>query len=419
MATFVIEGQHRLVGEVTVSGMKNAATPILAATLLTSEACEISNIPRIVDVFNMIRLLESMGAKVHWKGEHTVVISCASVDPGRLNQGTVEKLRSSVLLLGPLVARFPELRLRRPGGCIIGNRPLDAHLEALQALGTTIEESDDGVLTLRRSQLKPTTIVLSEFSVTATENAMMAAALLPGTTTIHIAAAEPHIQDLAVFLKALGVTITGAGTHTLVVQGSEVLHGASHRVIPDQIEVGTWAVAAAVTDGDLTIHDVEADHLDLILLKLRHSGVACTLQERTLRVRGAKHYKPFRLQALPYPGFPSDLQAPFGVLATQARGLSLIHDPLYEGRMGYAQELNKMGANTLVCDPHRLAITGPTPLRASNIKTLDLRAGATFILAALVAQGTSTIQNAELVDRGYEAIDEKLRSIGAKIERQT
>lgn len=418
MAKFVIEGQCRLAGEITVSGMKNAATPILAATLLTSEECEISNIPRIVDVFNMIRLLESMGATVHWKSDHTVVISCASVDPALLDQETVEKLRSSVLLLGPLVARFPELRLRRPGGCIIGNRPLDAHLEALQAFGTMVEESDDGVLTLRRSQLKPTTIVLSEFSVTATENAMMAAALLPGTTIIHIAASEPHIQDLAAFLEKLGATITGAGTHTLVVRGSKVLHGASHRVIPDQIEVGTWAVAAAVTNGDLTIHDVEADHLDLILLKLRRIGVACVLQERTLRVRGAKHYKPFRLQALPYPGFPSDLQAPFSVLATQAKGLSLIHDPLYEGRMGYAQELNKMGAHTLVCDPHRLAITGPTPLRSSNIKTLDLRAGATLILAALVAEGTSTIQNAELVDRGYEKIEEKLTAIGAHITRQ-
>lgn len=398
--------------------MKNAATAILAATLLTSEECEISNVPRIVDVFNMLRLLESMGAAVSWLDDHTVRIACTSMDPGAVDQGTLEKLRSSVLLFGPLVARFPEIRLRQPGGCIIGNRPLDAHMEALGGFGVDIQMLDDGTMQFRRRTLQPATIVLSEFSVTATENALMVAATLPGETIIRTAAAEPHIQDLARLLTAMGASVQGAGTHTITVNGSATLRGVRHRVIPDQIEIGTWAVAAAVTGGDIRIHDVESAHLDLVLLKLRQIGVRCTVSERTLRVQASRHYHPFKLQALPYPGFPSDLQAPFAVLATQASGLTLIHDPLYESRMGYALELNKMGAHAVVCDPHRVVISGPTPLHGSVIRSLDLRAGATLILAALAADGVSTIEGAELVDRGYEAFEARLTGLGADIVRE-
>lgn len=417
MAKFLIEGQQKLKGDVFISGMKNAATPILAATLLTNEPCVLSNVPKIVDVFKMLELLEGLGASVAWSGDHEVTVCCRDVDPKRILGPTVRKLRSSVLLIGPLLARFPEVTIPHPGGCIIGNRPIDVHLDAMRALGATVEEGRDEIQFVRATALRGATIVLSEFSVTGTENALMAAALAEGTTVIHIAAAEPHVQDLAHFLEAMGVRIEGIGTHTLTIHGAKKLSGTHHTIIPDQIEIGTWAVAAAVTRGMVTLHGVVPDHLDLILLKLREAGVSTSLTHDTLTIHPTHRLHAFRLQSLPYPGFPTDLQAPFGVLATQAEGTSLIHDPMYEGRLGYVQELIKMGANAVICDPHRVLVTGPTPLYAQEITSFDLRAGATLIIAGLIAQGQTTIAEAQLVDRGYEAIDERLRALGAHITR--
>lgn len=416
MARLVIQGQHPLNGTIVPSGMKNAATPILAATLLTSKRCIVSNVPRIADVFNMVALLKSLGADVAWQEEHTVSVQCKDIDPAALDQSTVQKLRSSVLLLGPLVARFSSVRLARPGGCIIGNRPLDTHFEGLKGLGVQIEEQDRQ-LVLTRTSLAPSTIVLPEFSVTATENILMAASLVPGVTVLHTAAMEPHIQDLCAFLCAMGATIKGIGTHTLTIHGTEELHGADHRVIPDQIEIGTWAVAGAVTRGAITIQGVEPGHLHLILLKMRKMGVQAEINGTSLTVKGTSHFRSFKLQALPYPGFPSDLQAPFAVLATQAEGLSLLHDPLYEGRLSHIPELVKMGANAVMCDPHRVLISGPTPLYGQEIRSYDLRAGATLIIAALIAKGRTVLNEAEIVDRGYESIDERLRELGADITR--
>lgn len=416
MATLVIEGQHPLNGDVTVSGMKNAATPVIAATLLTQEECVIDNVPRILDVFKMLELLKSLGAQYAWTGQHTLTIQCKDIDPTRLDQSSVQALRSSVLLLGPLLARFPELALQHPGGCIIGNRPLDAHFEVLRGLGVRVTEERD-ILHMQRDYLRPGTVVLSEFSVTATENFLMAATSVQGAAVLHTAAAEPHVQDLARFLQAMGARIQGAGAHTLTVDGGNALHGAHHTLIPDQIEVGTWAAAAGVTRGIITVRGVAPEHLHLIVLKLAQAGVRCTLRGTDLIVSGKHRLRAFRLQTLPYPGFPSDVQAPFGVLATQAQGTSLIQETLYEGRLGYIQELVKMGANAVICDPHRVLITGPTPLYGQELRSFDLRAGATLILAGLIARGTTTIHGAELVDRGYEDIDGRLRSLGARIER--
>jgi len=418
MAKFIIEGQKKLNGEIQVRGMKNAATPILAATVLTDEPCVISNVPRIVDVFKMLELLEGLGASVSWSGDHELTVRCDGIDPSKILAPTVRKLRSSVLLIGPLLARFPSLEIPHPGGCIIGNRPLDTHLDAMRSLGAVVEEGRETILFSRKKALRGATIVLSEFSVTATENVLMAAALSEGTTTVHIAAAEPHVQDLARFLSSMGAHIEGIGTHTVTIHGADRLRGANHAIIPDQIEIGTWAVAAAVTRGTVAIRDVVPEHLDLILLKLRQAGIAFSLEHGTLSIQPTHRIKAFRLQALPYPGFPTDLQAPFSVLATQAEGTSLIHDPMYEGRLGYVQELIKMGANAVICDPHRVLITGPTPLYGQDITSFDLRAGATLILAGLVAQGTTTIQEAQIVDRGYESIDERLTSLGAQITRE-
>lgn len=418
MSRFVIEGQHTLEGEITVSGMKNAATPIIAATLLTTEECVISNVPRIIDVFKMLDILAGMGAELAWTGEHEVSIRCKDIDPSRLDTKAVKALRSSVLLIGPLLARFRTVAMPQPGGCIIGNRPLDTHFAAMEGIGGTVEEDREQIV-IRAEKLQGAHVILSEFSVTATENLMMAAALAPGKTTIDLAAAEPHVQDLAKFLQSMGAHIEGAGTHHVVIEGVRSLSGARHTVIPDQIEAGTFAVAGALTPGELVIRGIEVGHLDSIRVMMRKAGVAYGIENNALRVQKSARLQAFTLQTLPYPGFPTDLQAPFAVLATQATGTSLIHDPMFEGRMGYVQELIKMGANAIVCDPHRVLITGPTPLYGQEIRSFDLRAGATLIIAGLLAQGITTIENAEMVDRGYESIEQRLSAIGAKITRET
>lgn len=399
-----------------MAGMKNAATPILAATLLTKEPCLIHNIPKIKDVFRMIEILTGLGVQTKWADEHTLQIQANAVSWEKLPKDLVSAMRSSILLIGPLLARCGEVEIPEPGGCIIGNRPIDTHLYALEKLGAR-PCRENGVYKFQAKQLKGDTIILPEFSVTATENTLMAAVLAEGTTVIKLAAAEPHVQDLIVFLQKMGARVSGAGTHTLTIEGVKSLRGAEHQIIPDQIEVGTFAVAAAATRGEVIIGPIIPEHLEIILLKLKQANVNYLLEDGKLLVRPSANLKSFRLQALPYPGFPTDLQAPFGVLATQCGGTSLIQDPLYEGRMSYVNELIKMGANAIVADPHRVIISGPTPLYGQEIKSLDLRAGATLIIAGLVAEGETVINDAEIVDRGYEDIDGRLRKLGAKIER--
>jgi len=416
MSKFVIQGGYPLKGTIKVAGMKNAATPIIAATLLISEECVISNIPRIKDVFKMIEIIQGLGGKVEWRGEHELAINAKDISPEGINAQAVVAMRSSILLIGPLLARFKSVRIPEPGGCIIGNRPIDTHLYALAKLGAKISR-EDKYYSLKAENLVGATIILPEFSVTATENTIMAAVLAKGRTIIKLAAAEPHVEDLIKFLNSCGAKISGAGTHTLIIDGVEKLHGATHTIIPDQIEAGTFAVAAAVTRGEVMIENIIPEHLEIILLNLDKAGVKYELGANWLKVKSDGALRAFRLQILPYPGFPTDLQAPFGVLATQCTGTSLIQDPLYEGRLGYVQELIKMGANAIVADPHRVIITGPTPLYGQEIKSFDLRAGATLIIAGLIAEGETIINEAEIVDRGYENIEERLSALGARIKR--
>lgn len=417
MATFRITGGTKLEGVIPIMGAKNAATPIVAATLLSEEECIIENVPVITDVLNLLALMESLGAQVERDG-HTVRIRASSLNHQALDRNLVKSMRSSILLLGPLLARLGEVRLPMPGGCIIGNRPIDAHLSALEQLGAIVEEGGEEVW-INGKGLHPGVVILPEFSVTATENVLMAAASLSGSTTIKMAAAEPHVQDLCAFLVRLGATITGIGTHTLTVTGTKHFLGAQHRIIPDVSEIGTFMVAAAVTRGRVSFPDILPEHLDAVLDVSRRIGIDWNLKENTLHVHQQSPLRSLKkLQALPYPGFPTDLQAPFAVLATQATGTSLIHDPLYEGRMGYVHELIKMGANAVICDPHRVVISGPTPLFGTEIKSLDLRAGATLVLAALAARGETVISDAQLIDRGYERIEERLAAVGAAIRRE-
>lgn len=417
MSQFIIQGGTKLKGEVEISGMKNAATPILAATLLTDEECRISNVPKISDVEKMLEIMKSLGASTRWIGDHSVSVKASNLNLPSLDKKLFKSMRSSVLFLAPLLVRLQEAILPEPGGCIIGNRPLDTHVFVLEQLGAKVERENDQ-FHLRAEKMKGTQIVLPEMSVTATENALMAAVLAQGETIIKLAAAEPHVQDLANFLVKMGAKIEGIGTHTLKIHGVENLHGAEYTLIPDQIEIGTFAVAAAATHGEVAIHPVVPEHLDKILSLLASIGVNLEIQGDTLLIHHSHPLKSFKLQSLPYPGFPTDLQAPFGVLATQCQGTSLIHDPMYEGRLGYINEMIKMGANAIVCDPHRVLVTGPTPLYGREIKSFDLRAGATLLIAGILAEGETILNEAEIVFRGYEEIDEKFRKLGVKIEYQ-
>jgi UDP-N-acetylglucosamine 1-carboxyvinyltransferase len=416
MSKFVIRGGKPLKGKIRAGGMKNAATPIIAATLLTSEECVIDNVPRISDVERMLEILKSLGARAEWTGEHEVTVSAKDADIKSLDKKIVKSMRSSILFLGPLLARFKRVQIPEPGGCIIGNRPPDTHFYALEKIGAKVTR-ENGYYNLETDGLTGSVVILPEFSVTATENLLMAASLAKGTTEVRLAAAEPHVQDLIKFLSSMGAKISGAGTHNLIIDGVEKLHGARHTLIPDQIEIGTLAVAAAVSRGEVVIENVIPEYLDIILLKLKEAGVIFEVGKDFLKIRPSADLRAFRLQTLPYPGFPTDLQAPFGVLATQCNGTTLIQDPMFEGRMGYIGELVKMGANAIVADPHRVVINGPTPLYGQDIKSFDLRAGATLIIAGLIASGETIINEAEVVDRGYEAIEKRLAALGADIER--
>ncbi len=415
MSQLIIHGGKKLKGEVLVNGAKNAATPILAATLLTDEECVIRNVPRVSDVATMLEILKSLGAIIEWSGAHELTVSWRRVSAQSLDKKLVKRMRSSILLLGPLLARFQEVVTTEPGGCIIGSRPIDTHLFALSQLGATIRRQGE-FYHLATKGLTGATIILPEFSVTATENTLLAAVTASGQTVIKLAAAEPHVSDLARFLIKMGAKIKGVGTHVLTVRGVKKLRGAKHRLIPDQIEVGSFAALALATRSRLTIRPVVPEHLDSIFSLIKRTGGAYELSGTALKIIPQITPRPFKLQALPYPAFPTDLQAPFSVLATQCQGTSLIHDPLYEGRMGHINELVKMGANAVICDPHRVLITGVTPLHGQEIKSFDLRSGATLIIAGLLAQGETVLNEAEMVYRGYERLDERLRQLGAKIE---
>lgn len=415
MPKLIIKGGKKLSGEVRISGNKNAATPILAAALLATEKCIIRNVPDIADVRVMIEILKGLGLKIDY-ADHTAAISPGKIGLARLDERLIKKLRSSILLLGPLLVKLKKFSLPEPGGCIIGKRPIDTHLYALQMLGAAISRRN-GKINLAAEKISGRMIVLPEFSVTATENLLMAASMAKGRTVIKLAAIEPHIEDLIKFLNKMGAKIKVSASHTIIIDGMKQLYGAEHALTPDNIEAGTFAVAALITGGRLTLQGVNHGHMDAVYNLLERLGADLKISGGNLTIGAKGKLAAFKLQALPYPGFPTDLQAPFGLLSTQCEGASLIHDPLYEGRLGYVDELVKMGAEATVCDPHRVLISGPTKLYGTTIKGLDLRAGATLVLAGLAAHGTTIVEGVENLDRGYEKFDERLRSLGAEIIR--
>ncbi len=415
---FIIQGGKKLEGTIEVRGAKNAVFSLLASTLLTEEDCIIENLPLIEDVFRMVEILESMGAKVSWEEERVVRINTRDIDPTKINQNLVLKLRGSVLFLGPLLARFKKVRLAQPGGCIIGVRSIDTHLDAFSQLGANISVEEKFFEVEIPKDLKSNKVILDEFSVTATENIMLFASLIPQEIIIKNADGDYQIQELANFLSGMGVKVEGAGSHTIAIEGKKKLEGIKHRLVFDPIEAGTFALIAAATLGNVRIKNVEMRFLEFFLKKLKDFGVPYEIIDNsTLWIKPWQSLKINKIQSLPYPGIASDLLSAFGVLATRAQGLTLIHDPMYESRLRYLDELNKMGAKIIFCDPHRAVIEGPTQLYGRELNTTDLRGGAALIIAGLIAQGQTVINNIYQIDRGYEKIEERLQKIGADIKR--
>lgn len=413
---FIITGNKPLEGVVEVRGSKNAAGPALAAALLTKEECIIDNLPLIDDIKNTVGVLESLGAKVEILGERKIKIKAENLNPSGIDFKKCSKTRMSVLLMGPLAARCQEFKFPSPGGDNIGMRPISVHVKALRKMGARIEKEGD-IYVVQKDELLGKTIVLEEFSVTATEVLMLAAVLAKGKTIIKGAAAEPHVQDLAKMLIKMGANITGHGSHVIEIEGVQALRGCEHSVTPDYLEAGTFIVIGALTPGRVVVKNIDFDHLDLFLNKLEEIGVNFDRGENQITVFYSPFLNPVKVQALPYPGFPTDLLPIIIPLLIKAQGKSLIHDPLYENRLGYAQELRRMGADIEMVDPHRAFVFGPRVMDGVTVNSLDVRAGAVLVVAGLAANGKTTINDVHHIDRGYERIEERLQKLGADIKR--
>jgi len=413
---FIIQGKKPLEGTVEISGSKNAAGPVLAASLLTEEDVVIDNLPLVSDIINMVEVLEETGARVDWLSSRKIKINTRNVDPEKIDAEKISKTRVSVLLIGPFLARFKNFKISHPGGDRIGVRPIYTHLEALEKLGADIS-NQKSFYQFSGENLLGKEIVLKEFSVTATENLMMAASMAEGKTKIIGAAAEPHVQDLGKMLNSMGAKIEGLGNHTIIIEGVKELKGTSHKIIPDPIEAGTFIIAGCLTPGQVEVKNVEPERLALFLDKLEEIGVSFKINSDSIVINYSPDLKGVKVQALPYPGFPTDLLPPMATLLTQSQGRSLIHDPLYENRFGHLQELKKMGADIELVDPHRALIFGKSFLRGLKIESWDIRAGASLVLAGLVADGQTVLENIFQIDRGYEKIEEKLQKLGADIKR--
>jgi len=417
MEKFKIIGGTHLRGKVTVSGSKNAVLPIIAATIIHPAVYKLSNVPEIDDVKIMLKIMRKMGAEIKKVRKNVFEINTKKISSYEPDYKLVRNIRASVLFIGPLLARFGKVKIAQPGGCFIGSRPLTTHFTAFEKLGVSIEE-EGGYYILSAKRMKTNKkVVLGEISVTATENILMAASKI-NFTKIRLAASEPHVEDLCNFLIKIGVTIEGINTHNLKVYGNRNFKSyIEHRIIPDQIEAGTLAIAAAVSRGNVEINDFISDHNDILLNKFEEIGINFEARDKKLFIKPSTVLKAVNIRTDIYPGFPTDLQAPMVVLLTQAEGTSEINETMFESRFGYMQELKKMGADVVISGVHHALVTGSVPLYGTKISSFDLRAGATLIIASLIAEGESEIDNIYLIDRGYENIEKKLNSLGAKIER--
>ncbi len=423
MEKFLIEGGVPLKGEITPSGNKNAALPLVAACLLSDEPITLRNIPQIRDVIDMRRLLESLGSTVEDLDRNTWRITSANISASHLDTELCRRIRASILLAGPMLAREEGLRLPPPGGDVIGRRRLDTHILALRALGANV--TYDRTFELSAHELRGADILLDEASVTATENAIMAAVTAKGTTSIHNAASEPHVQELCHFLNGLGAQIENIGSNILVIHGVAKLHGGEYTIGPDYLEVMSYVGAAAVTRGEIRVRSAGVQYLRMISHIFHRLGVAWTVEGDDLLVHGDQNHPILsdldgavpEIKTNIWPAFPTDLTSIAITVATQMSGSVLFHDWMFSGRMYFTDKLVGMGARIILCDPYRCLVQGPTRLYAEKLESPDIRAGMALLLAALAAEGTSTIRNVGQIERGYERVDEKLRGLGAKIER--
>ncbi len=399
-------------------GSKNAAGPCLAAVLLTQEECVIDNLPLIADIKATIAVLESLGVKTEWLGERKLKLKAETVNPESIDLEKVSKTRMSVVLFGSLLGRLKDFKISSPGGDVIGLRPITVQLKALEKIGAHIER-EGNVYHVWRDELIGKEIILGEFSPTATEALMMAAVLAKGKTVIKGAAAELSVQDLSKMLVAMGARITWKDSHTIEIEGVEKLNGCAHSVEPDHLEAGTFIVIGALTPGKVIVKNINFEYLDLFLYKLEEMGVNFDRDKEKgqITVFYSPFLKPVKVQALPHPGFPTDLLPIIIPLLVKAQGKSLIHDPLYENRLGYVQELRKMGGDLEIVDPHRAFIFGPKVLEGVSVNSLDVRAGAVLVVAGLMANGKTIINDIFHIDRGYEKIEERLQKLGADIKR--
>ncbi|MFN7972800.1 MAG: UDP-N-acetylglucosamine 1-carboxyvinyltransferase [Acidobacteriota bacterium] len=424
MSQFVIQGGKPLRGTVAPIGNKNAALPLMAASLLTSEPIHLSNVPDIADVRVMLAILEEMGVSVRWDGPSDLTLHAHDAVSSELPDELTRRIRASILFVGPLLARTGSVTMPPPGGDVIGRRRLDSHFHALGKLGAEVEMG--ARFRLLAPSLEGTEIFLDEASVTATENALMAATLARGRTILWNAACEPHVQDLAELLVSMGARIQGAGTNRIVVDGVSELGGASHRIQPDHVEIGSFVGLAAVTGGEITIQGVAARHLQMILQTFGKMGLAAELrgtdlivpEQQALSVRYDLGGAIPQIEDGPWPAFPSDLMSIALVVATQASGTVLFFEKMFESRMYFVDSLISLGARIVLCDPHRAVVVGPSPLYGGRVVSPDIRAGMALLLAALAAQGETVIENIAQIDRGYERIDEKIRALGGRIERR-
>jgi UDP-N-acetylglucosamine 1-carboxyvinyltransferase len=423
MSTFIVEGGAPLSGRIRPTGNKNAALPCVAAAVLAHEPVTLENVPRIRDVLTLLEIIESLGGSVEWSADDTVTIDAGGVDVGRVDRRQAARIRASLLLAGPLLARFGRVELPPPGGDVIGRRRMDTHFLAFRALGAEVTLDRD--FSIEARELVGADVFLDEPSVTGTENAVMAAVRARGRTILRNAAAEPHVQDLCHLLNAMGARIEGIGTGRLTIEGVDELHGARYRIGADHIETGSFIGLAAVSRSDLVIEQAPVEHLDSTLIGFARLGVECRIEGNDLHVLGSAepHIRHDAFGAVPkiddgpWPAFPADLTSIALVTATTCVGTILIHEKMFESRMFFTDKLVGMGARIILCDPHRAVVVGPSTLRGGPMESPDIRAGMALLIAAIGAEGTSHIHNIEQIERGYARIDERLRQLGARIER--
>jgi UDP-N-acetylglucosamine 1-carboxyvinyltransferase len=426
---FIITGSKPLQGEVQVAGNKNAALPMLAAILLTDEPVTLHNVPRIGDVGSMLELLQHLGVEVLANGGSSITLQAKNLETRKLSPELCQRIRASILLAGPMLGRLGQVELPPPGGDVIGRRRIDTHLLAFEKLGATVKvDPASHQIVIKAKKLAGVDLLLDEASVTATENTLMAACLTPGTTIIRNAASEPHVQNLCRMLVGMGARIGGMGSNTITIEGVERLHGGTFEIGPDLLEVGSFLGLAAVTPGELRIIDIYPDDLRMVLYVFQERlGVNCWFDGRDLVISDEQNLRVAmdvggavpKIDDGPWPHFPADLLSIALIVATQAQGTLLIHEKMFESRLFFVDKLITMGARIILCDPHRAVVVGPSQLYGQSLSSPDIRAGMTLVIAALAAEGTSVIANVNQIDRGYERLDEKLRSLGADIHRRS